>query len=75
MDQADALGKPGEGIHTHVFGVAMADVVMTGLAAKWIANQTQRPVGFVFAGLIVLGVLAHHYFGVETTLNKALGLA
>ena len=70
-----ALGKPNEGIHTHVLGVAVADVAMTAGAAYVIHRITDKPVLSVFVTLIGIGVFAHWYFGVDTTLNRALGLA
>ena len=75
MSMANLFGEPGKGIHTHVYGVAIADVAMTAGAAIIIGKATNKSIPAVFVGLMALGVVAHWYFGVPTTLNKKLGLA
>jgi hypothetical protein len=74
-DPSTIFGEPGKGIHTHVCGVAIADVAMTGAAAVFIARLTNKSVPVVFAALIALGIGVHAVFGVPTALNKQLGLA
>lgn len=74
-DLSEIFGKPGEGIHTHVAGFAIADVALTAGAAVLIARATNRSVPAVFVALMAVGVAAHWYFGVPTALNKKLGLA
>lgn len=71
----DIFGKPGKGIHRHVGGVAIADVIFTGLAAVVIAHVIDKPVPVVFGGLIVVGIGTHYVMGVNTALNRKLGLA
>jgi hypothetical protein len=71
----DIFGEPGKGIHKHVCGVAIADVILTGLAAVVIARVINKLVPLVFGGLIVLGTGVRGYFGVDTALNRKLGFA
>jgi hypothetical protein len=68
------FGEPGEGIHKHYCGVAIADIAMTGTAAVVIARLTNKSFPLVFAALIALGVGVHAVFGVPTALNKKIGL-
>lgn len=65
------LGEPGKGIHTHVFGVAMADVGMTVLAA-WFLHRVWSRVSFWrwLLGLFLLGILLHRLFGVRTVVDR-----
>lgn len=75
-DYKDALGKPGEGIHSHFgLGFAVIDVALTALAAYILSSSFN--IGFIFAFLIliVLGIAMHYIFGVQTALNRAIGLA
>jgi hypothetical protein len=72
---AEMFGKPGEGIHKHFFGVAVADVALTGAAAIIIGKTFNKSIPMVFMGLVILGVGAHAYFKVPTALNKKLGIA
>jgi hypothetical protein len=73
-DYSTIFGKPGEGIHKHCCGVAIADVAMTGAAAVVIARLTNKSIPLVFAALIALGIGVHAAFGVPTALNTHLGL-
>jgi hypothetical protein len=71
---ATIFGEPGEGIHKHYCGVAVADIAMTGATAVVISWLTNKSVFTIFAALIALGVGVHVVFGVPTALNKRLGL-
>lgn len=70
----DAFGKPGEGSHkTRIFGVAAVDLLLTvalavliGLWRRWGIAKT----ALFFVGLMVLSLLVHKAFCVETTLTK-----
>jgi hypothetical protein len=68
------FGEPGEGIHKHYCGVAVADVAMTGAAAVVIARLTNKSFPLVFAALVAFGIGVHAAFGVPTALNKKIGL-
>jgi hypothetical protein len=64
------FGKPGRGIHFHVFGIAIVDLLLTILAAYYISKSTQYSFIFVLMVLLVLSVIVHKIFGVHTTLSN-----
>ena len=67
------LGEPGKGIHTHVFGVAIADVVMTVVAAGLLHLAWPRYSFWLWlVGLFLLGILLHRLFGVRTVVDRWL---
>lgn len=65
------FGEPGKGVHTHVGGIAMADVLMTVLAA-WLLHRVWPRYSFWMwlVGLFVLGILLHRLFGVRTVVDR-----
>jgi len=68
----NALGIPGQGIHTHVMGVAIGDILMTILGAYVYHRITGYTFWKCLVGLFVLGILLHRLFDVKTTLDKIL---
>jgi hypothetical protein len=70
----DALGKPGQGIHTHVGGIAIFDTVATIGGGYLIAKRMEWDPAKTILGLFVFGEIVHWYVGVETTVTKSLGL-
>ena len=68
-----ALGEPGKGIHTHLFGIAIADVLMT-LIAAWLLHRVypKYSIWIYLVVLFILGIASHRLFGVKTTINKLL---
>lgn len=66
------LGQPGRGVHAHVFGVAMFDVVLTVAAAFLLAKWTRIPFPLALLALFLAGVAAHRACGVRTTVDKLL---
>jgi hypothetical protein len=68
------FGEPGEGIHKHYCGVAVADEAMTGVVAFVISKLTNKSFPLIFAALIALGIGIHATFGGPTALNKKIGL-
>ena len=69
----DVFGKPGEGPHSLRFaGVAVVDLGLTVAAAWAIARVWNLSIWKVLACLLVLGVVMHRMFCVNTTVNKAL---
>ncbi len=64
------FGEPNVGVHTHLFGVAIVDVVMTLILAYFIAKYTKSNILIVFIFLLVLATLFHALFCVETTFIK-----
>jgi len=69
----DALGIPDKGIHSYrLFGVAIADVIMTIIAALLLSYFYNFPFIHAFLVLFILGILLHRIFCVRTTLDKLL---
>jgi hypothetical protein len=69
----DALGKPGEGIHSYRFmGVAIADVIMTIIGALIISFFIKKSFLLVLIVLFILGIILHRLFCVRTTIDKLL---
>lgn len=70
----DILGKPGEGIHFHVFGIAIMDVLMTVALALLIGylagNWKMSWLWFIL--LFVLAQVLHLALGVDTTVARLL---
>lgn len=78
----DLLGKPGEGVHFHLFGIAIVDVVLTVVGAllldaacrwargEWGSFWATAPLWF--AGLFALGEVLHIAIGVDTTVARLL---
>lgn len=66
----DSLGRPGHGVHFHVLGVAIVDVVATLVAAWLFARFMRWPFWVCAIGLAVVGVVAHRLFRVRTTIDR-----
>ena len=65
------FGKEGEGVHSfRLFNIAIVDLVGT-LVAAW-AAAVYFKVHFLYTavGFLVLGIVAHRIFCVNTTINK-----
>ena len=72
-DYKNALGVPGKGIHSFRFGgVAIADVVMTIIAAFIISFIYKINFSYTLIFLFLLGIFLHHIFCVKTTIDKLL---
>jgi hypothetical protein len=70
----DIFGKPSEGAHSwRVFGFAGVDVFATAFVAVLLSLVVGGVISN-FIVLIVLGIIMHHFFCVETKLNTMLGL-
>lgn len=67
------LGEPGKGIHSYrLFGVAIADVIMTIIGAYIISYIFRTPFVYTLICLFLLGIVLHHIFCVRTTIDKLL---
>lgn len=78
MDMCDLqnrhmLGKPGEGIHVHVGGIAIADVIMTVGLAYGLSKYTGSFM-YMFVLLMIIATALHYAFCVPTAMTVALGL-
>lgn len=77
MKLKDALGKPGEGIHFHICGIAVMDVLATVLVGCLLGHylflyyRWASMIGWTLA-LFVLGEILHLLIGVDTTVVKWL---
>lgn len=69
----NALGTPGKGIHSYrLFGVAIADVIMTIIAAALISYFLKYSFVTTLVTLFILGIVLHRLFCVRTTIDKVL---
>jgi hypothetical protein len=68
----NALGIPGQGIHFHVFGIAIMDVIMTILGGAFLAYVFQWNYLWTIFIFFLLGIALHRLFCVKTTLDNAL---
>lgn len=68
----NVLGEPGKGVHFHVMGVAVVDLTMTIVASVLIAKLTGYRFLPVFLILMLLAIVLHRIFCVNTTLNKLI---
>lgn len=69
-------GIPGVGIHTHVAGIAIVDVIGTAAGALFIGKMlgySSTGIVGVFVLLIIIGTLLHMKCQINTTLVNALG--
>jgi hypothetical protein len=77
----DSLGVPNKGIHFHVFGIAIMDVIFTIILAMLITTfykpiKSNRLLSFllILVMLFIIGIFLHWLFCVPTTVNKELNL-
>lgn len=69
----NVLGEPGKGVHSYrVFGVAIADVIMTLIAAYILSYFLKYSFIKISIILFILGILLHRIFCVRTTVDKLL---
>jgi len=71
---SNIAGIPGKGFHSHVFGIAIMDVLGTILGAWIISKWFSLPLGYTILGMFILGIVVHKLFCVKTTLNTLLHL-
>lgn len=69
------FGEPGTGIHSCRFlGIAVADTLMTIIAAVLISQANGWKFNYVFVGLMLVALFFHWLFCVNTTLTRLVGL-
>jgi hypothetical protein len=69
----NSLGIPKKGIHSYrLFGVAIADVIMTIVAAFLISYFFKYSFITTLIALFILGIVLHRLFCVRTTIDKLL---
>jgi fatty acid desaturase len=68
-----SLGKENEGIHSYrLFDLAIVDVIMTIVGAFFIAYIFEQNFIIVFIILMLMAILLHYIFNVNTTINKII---
>lgn len=69
----DIFGKPNEGAHKYrIFGLAAVDLGMTIILAILIARWKRWNILIVFAVLMILGLIMHKIFCVQTKLTAMI---
>jgi hypothetical protein len=70
----NALGKPGQGIHSYrIFNIAYVDVIFTIIGAYVIYLFFPKINYFVILiSFFILGIILHKMFCVRTTIDKYL---
>jgi len=68
----DYLGIPGEGVHTHIMGIAWSDVVATIIGGSIIALLMKWNILYTIIATFIIGILFHRLFCVKTTVDKYL---
>jgi hypothetical protein len=68
----DILGIPGKGVHTHMFGIAIVDVVMTFIVSYIISRTYKLSLFYTTVGLFILGIVLHRLFCVRTVVDNLL---
>lgn len=67
------FGKPNTGIHSiRLFNIAFIDLFMTVLAAYIISIYLHTSFFYVLLILLLIAIIAHKLFCVETTINKII---
>jgi hypothetical protein len=67
----DIFGKVGTGVHSiRIFNIAVVDTLLTLLLAYIINSYLKSNLLLIFFLLLVLSILIHRAFCVETTLTK-----
>lgn len=70
------FGEPRKGIHsTRLFGLALFDLALTAAGAYLFSVWTGINPFLAFIGLIFIGIGIHGFFGVDTQLNRWLGIS
>jgi hypothetical protein len=71
----DIFGAPGTGVHQYKFmGVALVDFAMSILFAMFITWKFKVPLDLSIISVLLLGILFHILFGVETGALKYMGI-
>lgn len=67
------FGKENEGVHSiRFFNVALVDLLLTLLAGAIISYFTRINLILMWIILILVGIIVHRIFCVNTTLNKLI---
>lgn len=71
----DIFGKPNEGVHSYrFFGIAIVDLFLTLLVAYIVAYKYKKSFIEISVVFIIIGIIAHSLFCVDTAFNRFLKL-
>ena len=72
----DFFGKKGTGTHKYRFlkDTAILDYFIAILFAMFLTYMTKIPLVLTTIGVLILGIIIHYLFGVETNTLKYLGI-
>lgn len=71
----DIFGMPNKGVHSYkIAGSAIVDYILTIIASILIAYFTKFPLVLTTIVLLILGIILHTMFGINTHSVKFLGL-
>jgi len=68
----DRLGVPGQGVHTHFFGVSVFDIVSTLVLTEMVIYVFHTPRFITLLSIVLTGIVLHRIFCVRTTLDRYL---
>jgi type IV secretory pathway TrbL component len=69
----DALGIPGEGVHSiRLFNIAVVDVILTFLVSFLVWLIIRRGFWIILLSFFLLGIVLHRIFCVRTTIDKLI---
>lgn len=69
------LGRPGKGVHKYTFShTAIVDYILALLLAAVIAYITSIPLVLTTIAVLLIGILCHILFGVQTYTLTYLGI-
>mgnify|MGYP001594651001 CR=1 FL=1 len=66
------FGKPKEGVHFHVFGIAIVDLSLTVLLAYLISRYKKINFLIVLTICMLVAIIIHYIFCVKTSINKII---
>ena len=66
------LGIPGQGIHTHFYGIAYMDVLMTMIGSIILSILFNIHPLIIFIALFLTGIFIHRALCIRTTVDKFL---
>lgn len=70
---SNMFGAPRTGVHaTRIADIAVIDLALTVVAAYWLSLIYKQPFYKMLFGLLLLGIVMHRIFCVNTKVNVAL---
>jgi len=70
---SNIFGKPKEGVHKHRFlGFASVDLFATLLVSYLISLKIKKSIIYIFLILIIISIIVHRIFCVNTTLTSLI---